>query len=221
MKKLRIGVILTAVEVPVWAVRMLERIRDSSYAKIIVLAFVGDESTMQDVFAKRLSEVQLQLDEAVFRPDPNPLEQWDVRNVLPNVPLMKGDPSKWDFLLKFADLDIFLNLSQERVPESWLHTARYGIWSLRSNNKCVTTSTGISWLDWQQNGSLIYCTVEAQRSLSVQVVAKSVIAANRFSFMQNQKSLLWTASSLLPHAIQQLYLNGENKFFACAEMTLS
>src|SRR5215813_12201475 len=133
MKKLRIGVILSDVNVPVWVARMLEHIRDSSHAKMIVLAFIGANSTPQEVFANRLSELHLELDKAVFRPDPNPWEQIDVRKVLPNVPLLQSDPSKWSFVLKFADLDIFINLSQEQLPDSLLTAARYGIWSLRSN----------------------------------------------------------------------------------------
>jgi len=220
MKKLRVGVILSDVNVPAWVARMLERIRDSSHAKIIVLAFIGDLKIVSDL-GNELSELHLQMDQDVLHPDPNPWEQCDVRTVLPNAPLLHGEPSKWNFLLKHADLDIFLNLSQELVPDSILHVTHYGIWSLRSHNKRVTTSTGISWFDLNQNGSLIHCAVEAQRGLSIQVVAKTVVPANRFSFMKNQKSLLWIASSLLPDAIKQLYLNGESEFFTCTEIILN
>ena len=217
MKKLRIGVILSDVNIPVWVARMLERLRDSSHAKIIVLAFIGDNSVTQEDLAKQLSELHHQLDKAIFRPDPNPLEQFDVRTVLPTVPLLQADPSKWSFLLKFADLDIFINLSQERIPDVLLNSARFGIWSLRGNDKRITTSTGIGWLDLQREGSLIHCDVEVQRGESAQVVARSVMAANRYSFTHNQKSFLWRAASLLPRAIKQLYLTGEEKFFAEAE----
>ena len=217
MKKIRIGVILSDVNVPVWVARMLERLRDSSHAKMIVLAFIGDNSATQEDLAKQLSKLHLQLDKAIFRPDPNPLEQFDIRTILPTVPLLQADPSKWNFLLKFADLDIFINLSQDRIPEALLNAARYGIWSLRGNDKRITTSTGIGWLDLQGEGSLMHCAVEAQRGGSVQVVAESVLAANRYSFTHNQKSFLWRAASLLPHAIKQLYLIGEAKFFAEAE----
>lgn len=217
MKKLRIGVILSGVNVPVWAARMLEQIRDSSHAKMIVLAFVGSNSTPREVFANRLSELHLQLDKAVFRPDPNSWEQIDIRTVLPSVPLLQADPSKWSFVLKFADLDIFINLSQDRIPESLLNAARYGIWSLRSNEKHITTSTAIAWLKLQDDKSLIHCVVEVQRGASVQAVTTSVMTANGYSFTHNQKSFLWSAASLIPHAIKQLYLNGEEKFFAYAE----
>ena len=217
MKKLRIGVILSDVSVPVWVARMLERLRDSAHAKMIVLAFIGDNSATQEDLAKQLSRLHVQMDKAVFRPDPNPLEQFDVRAVLPNVPLLQADPGKWSFLLKFADLDIFINLSQDRIPETLLNAARYGIWSLRGNDKGITTSTGIGWLDLQAEGALMHCAVEAQRGQCVQVVAKSVMAANRYSFTHNQRSFLWKAASLLPHAINQLYLIGHEKFFAEAE----
>lgn len=207
MKKLRIGVILSEVDVPVWVARMLERIRDSSHAKLIVLAFIGKPKIDDSV--DRLPELHLQLDKAFIHSNPSPWEQCDVRTVIPNVPLLNGDPRTWNFLLKTADLDIFLNLSQEHLDESLSHAAHYGIWSLRSNNKLVTTSTGRSWLDLKQNGSLIHCVVEAQRGLSVQIVARTVLPANCFSFIKNQKALLWEASSLVPEAINQLYLNGK------------
>ena len=180
-----------------------------------------DDSKIEGVLADELSELYLQLDKDVLHPNPNPWEQCDVCTILPNAPLLHGEPSQWNFLLKHADLDIFLNLSQEHVPDSILHVTHYGIWSLRSNNQRVTTSTGIRWSDLKPTGSLIHCVVEAQRGLSVQVVAKTVIPATRFSFMKNQKSLLWIASSLLPDTIKQLYLNGENKFFTCTEIMLN
>ena len=219
MRKLRIGVILSDVNVPVWVARMLEQIRDSSNAKIIVLAFIGHPKI--DNFVDRLPELRLQLDNAFMDSNPSPWEQCDVRTVIPNAPLLNGDPHTWNLLLKTADLDIFLNLSQDNLDESLIHAAHYGIWSLRSNNKRVTTSTVPSWLGLKRHGPVIHCVVEAQRGLSVQVVASAVLPANCFSFMKDQKTLLWKASSLVPEAIKQLYLNGESKFFAYSELTLN
>src|SRR5215510_3432986 len=103
MKKLRIGVILSDVNIPVWVARMLEQIRNSSHAKIIVLAFIG-ASKIEDASTNELSDSCLQRNEAVVNPDNNPWDLCNVRVVLPDTPMLRGEPSKWNFLLKHADL---------------------------------------------------------------------------------------------------------------------
>lgn len=216
MNKLRVGVILPNVKAPIWVRRMLERIQDSSDAEVVVLALTG-ETAIKDDFASQLYELHFQLDKRVFFPDPNPWEQKDILDVLPNVQLLDGKPGEQNSRLKAISPDVLLNLSLDEIPKPLLDIARYGVWSLRCNEGRVTMNTRFGWLELLRDEPLLHCVVEAQRGTSLETVAKSVTATDSRSFMHNQKSFLWRVASLLPRALKQLHSQGENEFFSQAE----
>ncbi len=216
MNKLRVGVILPNVKAPIWVSRMLERIQDSSDAEVVVLALTG-KTTIKDDFARQLYELHFQLDKRVFFSDPNPWEQKDILDVLPNVQLLEGELDGQNSRLKAMRLDVLLNLSLDNIPELLLDIARYGVWSLRCNNGRVIQNTQFGWLELLHDEALIHCVVEAQRGTSLEAVAKSVTVTDSRSFTHNQKTFLWRVASLLPHALKQLHSQGANEFFSGAE----
>jgi hypothetical protein len=216
MNKLRVGVILPYVKVPVWVARMLESIKDSSHAEVTAMAF-ADRTGGKEDFAAKLYTFHFQTDQRMFHPTPNPWERRDVRKILQNTQLLGENLNERIARLKAMRLDVLLNLSLEDLPKSLLDVARFGVWSLRCNDKRVTTSTQFGWLETLRDESLLHCTVETYRNDSTQVVAESVMAVHPYSFTHNQKLFLWRMSDLLPRALKQLYSQGEREFFARAK----
>jgi len=216
VNKLRVGVILPDVKAPVCVTRMLEGIRDSSHAEVVLLAITG-ETAKKDGLASQLYRLHFQLDKRFFRPLPNPWEQKDVREFLPKVELLLGNLSGWNSSLKVADLDVLINLGLDHMPESLLDVARYGVWSLRCNDGRATTGTAVGWLELLRDEPLIHCVVDAKLGGSVREIARSVMVADRISFTQIQKSFLWRTASIVPHALKRLHLGGEKEFFAHTE----
>jgi len=218
MSKLRLGVILPDVNTPAWVTRMLERIQNSSYAEVVGLAVTG-EKKIERGFASRLYRLHFQLDKLAFQPHPDAWERTDIRTILPNVLLLQGDANELGASLKTINPDILLNLSLQHLPASLLDIPRYGIWSLRHNGRRVTPHTDFGWLELLRDEPLIHCAVEAQRGSSApaQAVAISIAGNDPRSFTHNQKTFLWRAAALLPRALKQLYLSGEQEFFDRAE----
>ncbi len=213
MNKLRLGVILPDINVPVWVARMLEQIKNSPHAEVISLAFAGDAKGEPS----RLYGKYFQLDQRIFKPNPGPWESRDVRQILQNTQLIGETLQERIARFRSMRLDVILNLCLGELPKSILNVARFGVWSLRCNDGRVTTGTDFGWLELLNDESLIHCVIEAQRGETVQAVASSVLASHPYSFTHNQKSFLWRASALVPRAFRDLYSKGEIEFFSKAE----
>ena len=213
VNRLRLGVILPDVNVPVWVARMLEQIKNSPYAEIISLAFAEDANEE----SSRLYEKYFQLDQRIFKPGPSPWERRDVRQILQNTQLIGETLHERIARFKSMRLDVILNLSLNELPKPVLDVARFGVWSLRCNEGRVTTGTDFGWLELLTDETLIHCVVESQRGETIQAVARSVMASHSYSSAHNQKSFLWRASALIPRALRDLYSKGEIEFFSNVE----
>jgi len=215
MNKLRVGVILPYVKVPAWVAHMLETIKDSSYAEVTAMAFTDPTGAGENPPDKWYT-FHFQTDQRLFPSTPDPRERRDVRQILQNTQLLGESLDERISRLKGLRSDVLLNLSLEKFPRGLLGTARFGVWSLRCNDKRVTTGTQFGWLEPLQDEPLLHCGVEAQRSESMQVVAESVMAVHPYSFTQNQSLFMWRMSDVVPRALKGLHTRGEMDFFARA-----
>ncbi len=220
LNKLRVGVILPYVKVPAWVARTLGTIKDSSFAEVIAMAF-EDQTGEEESFTDKLYSFHFQTDQRIFQPTPNPWKREDIRNILHNTQLLGKNLDERISRLKAMRLDVLLNFSLQDLPKSlprpFLDIARFGIWSLRCNDKRVITDTQFGWLKILQDESLLHCSVEYYRREETQIVIEFVMAGHPYSFTQNQSLFLWRASEILPCALNQLYLKGEKEFFVHAK----
>jgi hypothetical protein len=212
LNRLRLGIILPDVNVPLWVARMLEQIRNSSYAEIVSLAFVPEAKDETG----GLYERYFQLDVRFYYPSPSPWAPRNISQVLQNT--QRFGESLHDFITRFKSmhLDVILNLSVDDVPKPVHNIARFGVWSLRCNDGRITTATDFGWQELLVGESLLRCAVEVERNGNLQAVTSSVMAAHPYSFTHNQKSVLWRMAALLPRALKKLHLNGDVEFFSNA-----
>lgn len=216
MNKLRVGVILTDYMVPAWIRFMLEGIKDSTYADVTALAF-ADRVHGESRFSNKRYKYHFKLDQQIFRPKPNPWEESDIRKFLQNTQILGENLNERISRLKAMRLDVLLNLSLDELSTFLLDAARFGVWSLRSNDIRVTTNTEIGWLEVLNNQPTMNCDIEAQRMETIQVITGSVLAAHSASITLNQKSFLWRAAEIVPRMLKRLYSQGEQNFFATAK----
>jgi len=215
MNKLRIGVILPYVKVPAWVAQTLEQIRDSSYAEVAAMMFTNPAGEKENPDGT-LYTSYFQNDQRLFPSEPDPWERKDVRQILQNTQLLGESMEERISRLKGLRSDVLLNLSLEEFTKALLGTTRFGVWSLRCNDKRVTTGTRFGWYEVLHNDLLLHCEVESQRKESMQVVGASVMSAHPYSFTQNQSLFLWRMSDVLPRALKQLHTLGEQEFFSKA-----
>ena len=213
VNKLRLGVVLPDSQIPLWVARMLEQLKNSSYADVISIAYAGSS----DSTPNPLYNLYFRLDRRLFRPAPNPWERRDVRQVLHNTQLLGETLHERTARFKTMRLDIILNFALTELPKSLLDVARFGVWSLRCNDGRVTIGADIGWHEVLAGETLLHCVVEAQRGETVLAVGRSALAVHPYSVTHNQKSFVWRASALLPRILKKLHAKGEADFFSKAE----
>jgi len=214
MNKLRIGVILPNNLVPAWIRHMMEEIKNSSHADVSALAFADQAN---DGIVNKQYELQFNLDRKLFRPEPDPWEESDIRKVLNNTQVLGVNLYERISRLKSMRIDLLLNLSLEELPKSLLHVARFGAWSLRCNDVRVTAGSEIGWLEILNDKPVMHCDVEIEREETIQVYAGSVLATNATSISMNQTSFFWRASQVIPRVLQRLHAQGEKNFFSATK----
>ena len=215
MKKLRIGVILNGANIPAWLVGMLNDVRNAGNAKLIVLAFVQENllETQDLPNPLNIGGDTLQLGQMEPNAQAGAWVPTDIKKVFPDVPSLDGDPNKWNFLLKFADLDLFLNFSDGQPPDVLLRATRYGIWTLLTKDCALTASLSTSQVNQWLDGPATLFSVEIQREHRVQYVQRTLISPTQESVFEKTDNLLQNATRLVPQALNQFCIHGADTFF--------
>jgi len=212
VNKLRVGVILPDHMVPAWVRQMMEGIKNSPYADVTALAF-ADRVGGEGRHTNKSYDFHFQLDRRIFRPEPDPWEASDIRQVLHNTQLLGENLYERISRLKAMRLDILLNLSLEKLPNSLLDVARFGIWSLRCNDVRVTVGSEIGWFEILNENPVMHCDIEILTDEIPRIITRSVIATNLSSITLNQRSFFWRASYVVPRVFRELHTKGQAEFF--------
>jgi len=212
MNRLRVGVILPDHRVPSWVRHMMEGIKESPHAEVTALAF-ADQTHETSRPATRSYDRHIKLDQHIFRPNPNPLEKSDIRQILHNTQILGENLYERVSRLKAMRLDILLNLSLENLQKSLLNVARFGVWSLRCNEVRVTVGSEIGWLEILNDIPIMRCDIEILRDEYPRLITASVMATHPSSISLNQTLFFWRASHVVPRLLRLLRTNGEQGFF--------
>jgi hypothetical protein len=208
MNKLHVGVLLSGESIPAWVRRMLDRMRALPQVEMAAVMLLPQRSV-----PGRLFERYLDLDRRFFHPASSP---WQAVP-MPDLPLLRGSMVEHLVQLGSLRLDVLVNLALAEPPENLLPLARFGLWSLRGGRSRLLPESCPGWQELLEDELLTTCEVEAARAgLPAQIVARASLATDPQSVSRNQLRLLWRAASLLPRALVELSLRGEQDFFAAA-----
>lgn len=213
MNALRVGVVLPHLDAPIWIARMLEQIRDSISADVVMALSVNAPEPSGFLY-----DTYFKLDRRYFRPAHSPWGPQDVRPFLKSAQLIGDAADHGPDTIEALGLDVILNLTADDLPASTFASTRYGIWSLRCNDMRVVAGSEFGWLELLNDEHLMHCVIESRRGESIQAVARSVLASNPESFTHNQQSFLWRASALVVRTLDRLHAVGETELYGRAEV---
>ena len=229
-EKVRVGVMLDALELYAWEGRMLERVAESDYAELVVVATCGDARTPRqwidaEGFERRsgaalgapLAKIYRSL-EAKIQCEHDAFEAHDSRALLEHMPIVVGQNtprSTWATCTE-ADLqriagyrlDVWIRLgARDWAPET-AAAAAHGVWSLHHTH-CDSHGAEASafwpvYYDWPVTESV----VRRGDGADAPVLARTYTGTNRYSVKLNQSALYWKASALMPRALETLYRLG-------------
>ena len=133
-KKLRIGLFLDSLRIPLWKLKVIEQLIDSSYAQIALIVLCKKGSNKESFFQKiknrwcfSIFKLYIELDKKMFDVKPRALELADSASLLKHVPTITIEAISDRYhirvrdkdvkKIKDHDLDVLVNL----VPERWVN----------------------------------------------------------------------------------------------------
>jgi hypothetical protein len=230
---LRIGVLVDGPEVPAWAFRMLEKVRENGDAEIVLIVQNTPECRPPRSFLTKLREHSRQLgsllleklERRLFRLKPDAFDRKDLRELLPDVPIRSVEPLRSRFSDTFPDdaladirsrnIDVLVRLGFRILRGEILKAARYGVWSFHhGDNRVNRGGPAGAWevlLNWATTGSVLQVLTEDLDG--GQVLFRSQSKTDHLSIRRNRNAMYWKTLSFLPRALRQLRRLGPAVFF--------
>lgn len=233
-QKLRLGLLLSSSQVPAWFFHAVKRIVDSGSAEFIVIALNNGEGNDADsVWLNKpqrkprnfVYQVLNQIDTNAFVRKANAFTAMDLRQLLPNIPLVTlkvvREGCGYAFnpedvkTLREHGLDIIIQMGFGRLKGEILLAAKYGVWYYEhSDTRRVRGGPAGFWEvaeSCPQTGAALQLVGE--RSPNGRTIYRSSFLTYPFSPARNRNKCFWAASSFLSRQINLLYSFGEERFY--------
>ncbi|HEX5121656.1 MAG TPA: hypothetical protein VFV97_00320, partial [Rhodanobacteraceae bacterium] len=242
-RKLRVGVMLNDRVAPAWAWQMLNVIRASDYAEI-VLVVLNTSPRQADAprgLVQRIRENRGRLVDAVVRkvldkandrllerfvPKPNAFEPKRLDEVLAGVPVVEVSPTrtKWSDRLSDAelerirasDLDVLIRLGFRVLRGGVLTATRFGIWSFHHGDNRINRGGPPGFWESMQGWPETGSILQilSEDLDNGTVLDRSYSSTNANSVAANRNAYFWKSLSMLPRQLKALQRSGDKAYFA-------
>lgn len=144
--KIKVGLLVSRSEIPLWQYQLIEKVKDSVYAEVCVLLFAcvntNNKKPVVPEFEDIILDSHLGLDRILFRANVNHNTLSHISNLLAGTETIfinSTNGTTVDEIAAFAqisnyDLDVILQLDENLYIGEILGIPRYGIWSFRFSN---------------------------------------------------------------------------------------
>jgi hypothetical protein len=232
--RLRIGILLDDESISAWALEMLRRICEGSYAEVVVLIMNDNrqarpESLLQRIrrrHSRALYALYSRVERVLFPVSPDAFVTESIRKVLPDTPRIQVRPVQTRFsdsftpndiaMIKAYNLDVIVRLGFRILRGSILRAARYGIWSYHhGDNRTNRGGPPGFWevmLGLPLTGSVLQVLSEDLDGGNV--VYRSYARTDPVSVRRNKNSVYWKSLSFLPRKLEQLHRLGGERFMS-------
>jgi hypothetical protein len=224
-KKLKLGLLLDSFDVPAWVHSVVQRIVNEDSGEFALVILNDDAASTKRTNRKvSIYSVFNHIDEKLFTKEPNPFDQKNIENLLPNVPVIKALPVKNNNIsfLSEADkknirkyqLDILIKFGFEGLQIETLDASKYGAWFYyHGDDRIMKGGPPGFWEvveNWSETGSALL-------SVGGNFSAKRVLFRSHFvtyplSPARHRSYYFWAAASFLPRQISLLQQLGEEKY---------
>ncbi|MDB2435700.1 hypothetical protein N9W65_01840 [Schleiferiaceae bacterium] len=229
--KLRIGLLLDSDMIAAWSYKMLEEIKESNYAEIVVIVenngIKKRKTTLKNVLGKFRGiffSVYNRLDKKLHKPNPDAFSLKNINNlisvpkiqVVPNQTLYSDSLPKQDISeIETYYVDIFIRMGFRILRGDILTVAKYGIWSYHHGDNSVNRGGPAGFWEvfrgWDVTGvTLQILNEDLDNGI---ILYKSFSHTANSSVILNKNNYYWKALSFLPNKMRELHDLGENDFF--------
>ena len=231
-ERLKIGFLINSTNLPLWQIRLIERLKGSDYASLDLIILNDSDSKSMSLFNKikdnwsNIFFVLFQkIEMKLFKVDPNAHEIRSSNDILRNIPMIKVNPISTKYSDRFSpekiksikkyNLDILIRFGFKILRGEILKSSKYGVWSYHhgDNNENRGGPAGY-WEVFEGHditGSILQILNEDLDN--GQILYRSFSATDKKSITRNRNNFYWKSMSFLPRKIEQLHKLGEDRFF--------
>ena len=235
-EKLKIGLMVDSTKVPYWVYTMIEKINQTSYAKIGLVIVNGSEIPKNGSLSKIknnknyfLYKIYTKLENKIYKPELDVFTTYDLKNKLSNVKELTVIPkqTKYSDWIKPEDvkeilendLDVIVRLGFRILRGDILKAAKCGVWSFHHGDNDVNRGGPAGFWEVFQNhpvtGSILQ--IISEELDEGKVLAKSYSTTDPILVKRNCNNYYNKTLSFLPRKLKELHELGEDKFLEKVE----
>ena len=242
--KLRTGLLVDGQELPAWAHRMIEIIRQSEYAEIsLVVQNTPPPETGRVALSKKITAkirsgevcstgIRLALTAferfLIGKPGelPNASKQVDTTQLLRDVEVIKVSPRRHQFSdyiegddlarIQARDIDVLIRLGFRILRGEILRAARYGVWSYHHGDNMSHRGGPHSYWEVMESSPETGSILQilSEDLDNGRVLYRSFSSTNPMSLEDNGSNVQWKALHFIPRKLKELHEQGGRDFFA-------
>lgn len=231
-KKLSVGILIDAYQIPNWAYQMLAQILMGSYAQIVVsIVKEGGNSGKKNrdeaaggpgnaLFYTAICKLDRYLNQ--FEGDA--LTRRPLNDLLPDIPYIAVQPFRKNSREYFSDddclriegykLDVLIKLGFGDLQGRILGGAKYGVWAYQhGDNKRFQGEPAGLWEvveGYGETGSLL--KIITNEGVAEKVLCRSSTRTNYLSINMNNDNNYWKSMAFVPRKLRELHRDGEEMF---------
>lgn len=233
-QRLRLGLLLDSLDVPVWVWTAIRELTASSYAQIVVVTLnhaprqkrqQGWLERLRSTAGRLLERVDVLTDRRIPAKH-DAFRSRDARPLLAGIPILPIDPAPPDASetfgnddvarLRTLDLDVLVRFGFEALRGEILDVARSGVWAFRHGDEEPGLRSPVGFWEVHDVAPLTVATLRilSNGDAGDLVLARTTSTTVPTSLRRNRNALYWKALPLLPRALQRLQLDGDEAFRA-------
>lgn len=230
--RLRVGLLIDSFIQPKWRYKIIEDIRSSSIADIVLVIenqAVANQIRLpfaRKVWGKRnalLYEAYSRLDDLIYKVEPDAFEDLDTAPMLGDCPVIRVNPTMKKYsdyineedieAILAYDLDVALRFGFRILKGRVLQIAKYGVWSYHHGDNLVNRGMPPGFWEVMNDepvtGSILQSLTEELDDGKV-IYRSWAPTINRFSVKTNNNNYYWKSSTFVMRKLKELYeQNGE------------
>ncbi len=225
--RLRLGLLIDSFVQPRWRYKIIEDIKSSSVADIVlVIKNAAQDNHQKTSFARKvwekrkslLYEAYTKLDDLMFEVEPDAFENVDAGPLLRDCPGIRVNPTMNKFADYFQDedieeilsynLDVALRFGFRILKGRVLKIAKHGMWSYHHGDNLVNRGTPPGFWEVMNDepvtGSMLQVLTEELDNGKV-IYRSWAPTVNKFSVKRNNNNYYWKSSAFVMRKLKEVY----------------